>query len=178
MTVEGPTYFQKIKGEKPRSGLPYPKLRDVLIAGVGGFIVISLLYLIHAEWKTFLCFIVPFGASAVLVFAAPAAPFSQPRNVIGGHLISALVGITVMLIFKAEHWYVLAIANAVAIMLMVVTKTVHPPAGATAFLPILTNITTYTWAILPVLVGAIIIVIVGILYNNIWAKRRYPSFWW
>jgi len=178
MTVEGPTYIQKIKGEKTCSGLPYPKLKDVLIAGLGGFIIISLLYLLHAEWKVFLCFIVPFGASAVLVFAAPAAPFSQPRNVIGGHLLSALVGVIIMVIFKADTWWVLAIANAIAIMVMVATKTVHPPAGATVFLPILNNITSFVWPFLPVLVGAVIIVIIGVLYNNLWAKRRYPAYWW
>jgi CBS-domain-containing membrane protein len=178
MTVEGPNYFQKFKGDKVRSGLPYPKLKDILIAGLGGFIIISLLYLLHAEWKIVLCFIVPFGASAVLVFAAPAAPFSQPRNVIGGHLLSALVGILVMVIFKSDQWWVLAIANAVAIMVMVATKTVHPPAGATTFLPILNNVTSFTWALLPVLVGAVIIVVVGLLYNNLWAKRKYPAFWW
>jgi len=61
---------------------------------------------------------------------------------------------------------------------MVATKTVHPPAGATVFLPILNNITSFVWPFLPVLVGAVIIVIIGVLYNNLWAKRRYPAYWW
>jgi len=178
MTVQPPTYFEKIKGEKTSSGLPYPKLRDVLIAGLGGFIIIALLQLLSTDWKTVLCFIVPFGASAVLVFAAPAAPFSQPRNVIGGHVLSALVGVILMNIFQQNTWWVLALANALAIMVMVATKTVHPPAGATVFLPILNNILDFTWVLVPVLVGTIIIVLVGLLYNNIWERRRYPAFWW
>ena len=178
MTSEVPNYVDKIKGEKVRSGIPYPKVLDILIGGLGGFIIISLLYLLHAEWQVVLCFVVPFGASAVLVFAAPGAPFSQPRNVIGGHVISALVGITIVIIFKEAHWWVLALANAIAIILMMATKTVHPPAGATTFLPIINQTFSYTWVLLPVLVGAVLIVVVGIIYNNIWAKRRYPSFWW
>jgi CBS-domain-containing membrane protein len=61
---------------------------------------------------------------------------------------------------------------------MVATKTVHPPAGATALLPIISNITDYTWVILPVFVGTLIIVAVGLLYNNLWKKRKYPAWWW
>jgi CBS-domain-containing membrane protein len=178
MTTEAPTYLDKIKGEKTSSGLAYPKPRDVLIGGAGGFLVISLLYLLHAEWQALLCFIVPFGASAVLVFAGPSAPFSQPRNVVGGHVIAALVGVTFATLLQADDWWVLASANGVAIMLMMLTKTVHPPAGATAFLPIIAETHSFLWILLPVLTGALIIVIVGVLYNNLWAKRRYPSFWW
>jgi len=178
MTVQAPRYIDKLKGEKTRSGLPYPSLRDILIAGIGGFLITSLLNLLHVEWKVLLCFIVPFGASAVLVFAAPAAPFSQPRNVIGGHVLSALVGVIIMTIFKTQSWWVLALANALAISLMVATKTVHPPAGATVFLPILSQITNFTWVLTPVLVGALIIVVLGLLYNNVWERRRYPAFWW
>jgi len=173
------SYFDKFKGEKTKSGLPYPKATDVLISTLGGFIVISLLYLLHSDLQALLCFIVPFGASAVLVFAGPAAPFSQPRNVIGGHVISALVGMTVhFLVPNHEIFWAVALANALAIALMVATKTVHPPAGATALLPILSNITDWTWVVLPVFVGTLIIVAVGVLYNNLWKKRRYPTWWW
>lgn len=178
MSEESLGYFEKFKGEKLKSGLPYPKALEVLISSLGGFLVIAILYLLHAELKTLLCFIIPFGASAVLVFSAPAAPFSQPRNVIGGHVISALVGVTVSLICKQDIWWALAIANGVAIALMVTTKTVHPPAGATALLPIVSKITTYTWVVLPVFVGTLIIVAVGLLYNNLWMKRKYPTWWW
>ncbi len=171
-------YFEKWRGEKPKSGLPYPNALDVLISGLGGFIIVGLLYLLHADLKAILCFIIPFGASAVLIFAAPAVPFSQPRNVIGGHLIAALVGVTTMVLFKQNTWWVMAIANGVAIALMVATKTVHPPAGATALLPVVGPITSYTWVLAPVLLGALIIVAVGLLYNNLWRKRRYPAWWW
>ena len=171
-------YFDKFKGEKPTSGLPYPKLFEVLISGLGGFVIMAIHYLLHADLEVILCFIIPFGASAVLVFAAPAAPFSQPRNVIGGHVIASLVGVTVAVLFKQNVWWTIAIANGVAIALMVATKTVHPPAGATALLPIISNITDYTWVILPVFVGTLIIVAVGLLYNNLWKKRKYPAWWW
>jgi len=172
-----PSYLEKFKGVKVRSGLPYPSWQDVVISGLGGLIVISLLQLIQHEWNLLQCFIVPFGATAVLVFAAPAAPFSQPRNFFGGHLLSGLAGLIIYAIFKESTWWTLGLANALAIMAMVATKTVHPPAGATSLLPVLGGITDFDWLLSPVLVGCLIVLVVSLVYNNIWAKRRFPSFW-
>jgi len=171
------SFLDKIKGEKVSSGLPQPKVLDALTGGLGGLLVIGILYLVHDELALFPSFIVPFGATCVLVFAAPAAPFSQPRNVILGHLVAGLTGIVVFLIFPTASWWTLMIANGVSIFLMVLLKAVHPPAGATALLPVLSGITSFSWLFKPVLAGALIIVVIGILYNNIFTKRRYPIFW-
>lgn len=162
---------------KRLSGIPYPSWREVLISGLGGLVIIGLLNFISLETDIVKAFIVPFGATAVLVFAAPTAPFSQPRNFIGGHLFSAFSGVLIMSIFHETTWWTLALANFLAIILMVSTKTVHPPAGATALLPVVNNVTSFAWLLTPVLVGCIIILIVGILYNNFWSKRKYPTFW-
>ncbi|MCL4238705.1 MAG: HPP family protein [Anaerolineae bacterium] len=172
-----PSYLEKLRGVKALSGLPYPSWQEILISGVGGLIIIALLQLVNTEWELVKTFIVPFGATAVLVFAAPAAPFSQPRNIVGGHLIAGLTGIVVYTIFKESTWWTLALANGFAIALMVATKTVHPPAGATALLPVLNQITGLEWLVEPVLVGCLFFVVVGVLLNNVWPKRRYPAFW-
>lgn len=172
-----PSYLEKLRGVKALSGLPYPSWQEILISGVGGLIIIALLQLVNTEWELVKTFIVPFGATAVLVFAAPAAPFSQPRNIVGGHLIAGLTGIVVYTIFKESTWWALALANGFAIALMVATKTVHPPAGATALLPVLNKITGLEWLVEPVLVGCLFFVVVGVLLNNVWPKRRYPAFW-
>lgn len=172
------TYLEKLKGTKTYSGLPWPKWYLPLIGGGGGLLAIAIVQLLNTEWDLMECFIVPFGASCVLLFAAPAAPFSQPRNVIGGHVISALVGLAVYAIFEESVWWSLALANGTAILLMVLTKTVHPPAGATAFLPLLSGITDWTWVILPVGVGAVILVVIALLYSNLFTNQRYPAFWW
>lgn len=170
------SYLDKIRGDKVRSGIAYPKITEILISGLGGLVIIGLLYFLQSE-LSFQTFIIPFGASAVLVFAAPAAPFSQPRNVVGGHVIAALTGVAVFSIFGQTNWWVLAIANGVAIALMVATKTVHPPAGATALIPVLSSIGNFAWPFMPVMLGAAIIVLVGVIYNNLMPARRYPSFW-
>jgi len=178
-TEERPlTYLERLKGAKIRSGIPWPRWYLPIIGAVGGFIGIAVLQLMSIDWGLLPCFIVPFGASCVLLFAAPAAPFSQPRNVIGGHVLSALVGLGVFAICNESCWWSLALANALAILVMVSTKTVHPPAGATAFLPLLNGITDWTWAVVPVGVGAVILVVIGLLYSNLFKSQRYPAFWW
>ena len=176
-TTPATTPWGKILEAKPVSGIPYPSLREILISGLGGLLIVCLLNFVSLETDIVKAFIVPFGATAVLVFAAPAAPFSQPRNFFGGHLISAASGIVVMLLFNEVSWWTLALANGLAIALMVATKCVHPPAGATALLPVVNNVTSFTWLLTPVLVGCLIILVVALLYNNVWSKRKYPVFW-
>ncbi|MBL8147733.1 MAG: HPP family protein [Anaerolineae bacterium] len=176
-TTPATTPWGKILEAKVNSGIPYPNWREVLSSGLGGLLIIGLLNYISLETDIVKAFIIPFGATAVLVFAAPAAPFSQPRNFIGGHLIAGASGIVVMLLFNEVSWLTLGLANGLAIALMVVTKCVHPPAGATALLPVVNSVTSFTWLLTPVLVGCLIILVVALLYNNVWAKRKYPAYW-
>jgi CBS-domain-containing membrane protein len=172
------SYLQKLKGHQVRSGMPYPKWSEPLIVGLGGAIIIAALYLLSVELHLVHCFLAPLGASCALVVGAPAAPFVQPRNVILGNVLSALVGLAVFCICAQTTWWTLAAAIGIAMALMVATKTFHPPAAVTVLLPILTQITDFTWAVVPVGVGAVIVVVIGILYNNAYAGRQYPIFWW
>ena len=78
-----------------------------------------------------------FGASAVLAFGAPESPLAQPRNLVGGHLLSALVGVSCQLLLGQEPTAAAALAVSTAIALMCVTKTLHPPGGATALIAVI-----------------------------------------
>ncbi len=81
-----------------------------------------------------------FGASAVLIFGAPRSPLAQPRNLIGGHLVSAICGCTVRIaIDRFEHSTACALAVALAIVAMQLTETTHPPGGATALIAVTTR---------------------------------------
>lgn len=171
------SYFEKWKGVKVKSGIPYPKLKAVFISGVGAFITIAIMVFLTRDGKLLNCFIVPFGASTFLIFAAPTAPFAQPRNVIGGHIISALVGIACFLLLGSSFWSA-AIAVGLATALMVLTKTMHPPAGATAVVPVLSSIGNWVWAFYPTGLGTLILVILGLIYNNLFKDRTYPDYWW
>ena len=108
--------------------------KEKLISGVGGFLGIFGIFM-SSQWlldPEVSVFIVPsMGASAVLLFAAPHAPFSQPWNVIGGHAISAVIGVA------CWRWIpdsVVAASASVglAICAMHFARCIHPPGGATA----------------------------------------------
>lgn len=172
------SYYQKFRGSQVMSGMPYPKWRESLIVGLGGAITIAMLYALTTDLKIVPCFLVPLGASCGLVIGAPAVPVAQPRNVILGNVLSALIGLLVFRVFGQAVWWTLALAVGIAMAAMTATKTYHPPAAVTVLLPLLTKITDFTWVMAPVGVGAVMVVLVGLLYNNIYAGRRYPSFWW
>ncbi|CAB1077448.1 hypothetical protein D1AOALGA4SA_5236 [Olavius algarvensis Delta 1 endosymbiont] len=122
-----------------------------------------------------------FGASAVLIYGAIRSPLAQPRNLIGGHVISALVGVTAYKLLAGHIWLASAVAVATAIALMHATKTLHPPGGATALIAVIGSQKIhglgYGYVFVPALVGPVIMLAVALLVNNIPKNRRYPEFW-
>ena len=120
-----------------------------------------------------------FGASSVLVYGIIESPFSQPRNLIGGHLISAFVGVTVHLLFPHTLYVSAPLAVSLSIVFMQISKTLHPPGGATALIAVISSkkITDlgYWYLLYPVLTGVLILFFTALLFNNITSSRRYPS---
>ncbi|GGB94578.1 membrane protein [Dyadobacter sediminis] len=120
-----------------------------------------------------------FGASSVLIYGIVNSPLAQPRNLIGGHVICALIGVTVHYIIPNEIWLSSAFAVSLSIVFMQITKTLHPPGGATALIANIGSekITSmgYLYVLSPVLSGAVILLLVAILVNNRAAHRNYPS---
>lgn len=121
-----------------------------------------------------------FGASCILIFGTPESENAQPRNVIGGHVVAALAGVGAYTLFGASP---IAAAFAVALSgaAMHLTGTMHPPGGATALLAVIGDEAVRKagiwYAIMPVGAGAVIIVLMGVLINNLCLHRRYPARW-
>ena len=116
-----------------------------------------------------------FGASAVLLFGATDSPLAQPRNLIGGHLVSAGVAVIVVAIFGSTP-LTMAVGVGLAIFQMNMTHTTHPPGGATALIGI--QGAAGPWFILwPVLPGVLILLAAAILTNNVVYHRSYPKHW-
>jgi CBS-domain-containing membrane protein len=148
-------------------------LKQALFAGMGGFIAILLLAS-ASEMGVAALIMAPFGASCVLLFALPEAPLSQPRNVIGGHLLSATVGLA-FYSFAPNTALFAALAVGLAISLMMLTKTTHPPAGANPLLFYLAAKPLGAWFLLtPVASGAILLVLLATLYHRATGKFSYP----
>ena len=119
-----------------------------------------------------------FGASSVLVYGVIESPLAQPRNLIGGHVVSALIGVTVQQLVPDILWIAAPLAVSLSIVLMQITKTLHPPGGATALIAVtgsaeLKNL-GYWYVISPVFVGCLILLVVALVFNNITPKRQYP----
>lgn len=122
-----------------------------------------------------------FGASAVLVYGAPSTPYSQPRSVLGGQVLSALVGVAVYQAFTAPLWLMAALAVAGSMAVMQITRTLHPPGGATALIVLLgderIHSLGYWFALAPVAASALTMLLLAILVNNLPRSRRYPLTW-
>jgi len=123
-----------------------------------------------------------FGASAVLLYCAPASDYSQPRNLIGGHLVSALVGVLMYKLLPDNFALSCSLAVSVAIAAMFITRSVHPPGGATALIAIINpdaHSLGFVFVFAPVLIGTLIMLVVAILMNNLSSnpERRYPRYW-
>lgn len=170
-----PVHFlrtSKIKGE----GITPLKanVKDAMTGLLGSFLTISILAVLTSITSTeFL--IAPFGASCVLAFGVWNSPLSQPRNIIGGHVISTFVGLSIHYIFGNGPWAI-GLAVGLAIAALMLTKTTHPPAGAD---PLVVMMGDYNWSFLflPVFVGSLFIVLLALLINNLRSDRNYPTFW-
>ncbi|MFV0128555.1 HPP family protein [Streptomyces sp. HMX112] len=118
----------------------------------------------------------PLAASAALVFAAPALPLAQPRSVIGGQLVSAVVGFLSLAVGGSSIWTA-AVAGGLAIGAMALARTPHSPAAATAVIVVLTQPSTAMFLVLLAL-ATLVIVGVGIVAGRSGKTARYPTYWW
>ncbi|OKY25850.1 MULTISPECIES: HPP family protein [Thalassotalea] len=178
-------YFSrmKTKGQCP----PRKPFKKIVWSWVGSFLGIFLIAyvgeVLHYDEKSLMMLIGSFGASAVLIYGAPLAEFSQPRNLIGGHVISAFVGVSVSLVFSENIMIASALAVSLAIMFMHLTRTLHPPGGASALIATIGGEQIYAlgyWFIVtPVLLGSILLLVVALFVNNMSTNpnRHYPVYW-
>jgi CBS-domain-containing membrane protein len=120
-----------------------------------------------------------FGASCVLIYGVIQSPLAQPRNLIGGHVISAIVGVTVAQLAPDIMWLTAALSVSISVILMQLTKTLHPPGGATALIAVTgsTQIKElgYWYVLSPVLSGVLILLFVALVVNNMTPYRYYPT---
>lgn len=167
-------YICKMRGGKCHD-LPTICFEEILVSALGSFLGIGLVGLL-SELYAMPLLLPSFGASAVLLYAACHVPMAQPRNVIGGHLLSALVGVSVYQFF-GDSWWAVALGVTLAIVAMILTHTLHPPGGATAFVAVY-NGQSYGFILSPVGIGALCLVLIALLVNNLSRKRKYPDYWY
>ena len=145
-------------------------LINALFSSLGAFVCIGFLAYLNSSIEGAIWLIPPFGASMVLVMAVYDSPLAKPKNLILGHILSALSGVIIFYLL-GNTFISLGLGVALAVFIMMITNTVHPPAGANPIIVILTG-QSISFVLLPVAVGAFIIVVFAYLYNKL-LKRNY-----
>ena len=176
------TYFKKMRGSGPSP--PGVSAGEVFWSWLGSFLGVAAVALLHAglfEPRDLSLLIGSFGASAVLLYGAVRSPLAQPRNLIGGHVLSAIIGVSAQLWLGGTPWLAAAVAVSVAIAIMHLTRTLHPPGGATALIAVIGGDSVhqlgYLYVLLPAALGAGVMLVIALLVNNIPKTRKYPEFW-
>lgn len=134
------------------------------VAGGGAFLAIYLVQFV-GDLSALTMLMAPFGATCILVFALPDSPLAKARSVLGGHLISTFIGL-LLLHTVGNHTWSLALGVGLALFAMKMTKTIHPPAGANPLL-VMTIGASWSFLLTPVLLGAVLILIISMLYNRL-----------
>ena len=142
--------------------------QNILISSLGAFLCMFLIAYFNSVDETNIWLIPPFGASLVLVMSVHDSPLAQPRNVFFGHILSASSGVFLFYLLGNSPISI-SLALSLAIILMMITKTIHPPAGANPIIAIL-GAKSFEFVIMPVATGALFIVIFAFIYNKIWKR--------
>lgn len=155
--------------------------KEHFLTFIGSFVGIGLIGLLNSQYLVAsdnLFLIGSFGASSVLVYGLVNSPLAQPRNLIGGHVICAIIGVTISKLITDEVWLACALAVSLSIVAMQITKTLHPPGGATALIAVTGGKKIeelgYLYVLSPVLTGVLILFAVALIFNNL-RHREYPS---
>jgi len=175
-------FFLKMKGGAKSP--PGVGMTEILWAWFGSLIGIALCGYLSAKYfepRDLSLIIGSFGASAVLVYAAIKSPLAQPRNLLGGHILSGLVGVVCFKFFGDTLWIASAMSVSIAIVVMLLTKTLHPPGGATALIAVIggkkVHDLGFLYALVPAGLGAVLLLIIALVVNNISRQRKYPEYW-
>ncbi|HTZ00141.1 MAG TPA: HPP family protein [Rhodocyclaceae bacterium] len=166
-------------GSPPRVGA-----FEMLWSWIGAFIGMGVVYWVGSRFLAphdLPLMIGSFGASAVLLYGAARSPLAQPRNLLGGHAISAAIGVACWKLLQPDLGLAEATAVATSIAAMHATRTLHPPGGATALIAVIGSPDIHRlgfWFVLvPATVGPAILLAVALVINNLPASRRYPETW-
>ena len=154
--------------------LPIFRKSQIALATIGAIVAVSALSFVAMTTHS-LMLLGSFGASALLLFALPEASLSQPRSVVIGHLAASVIALGCLALF-GPHWWAVGVATGLGVGFMMLTRTVHPPAGSNAIIVFLAK----PGALLLVgstLVGTLMLVAMAVIYHRTTRRHKYPRYW-
>lgn len=157
--------LSKTSARALNAGVTKPSaIARILTPAIGGSLGIAAMIAL-AGVASLPLMLAPFTTSIVLVMSAPGSAYARPRNVVGGHVLSALSGFAVLYAFGDTPWFA-ALAVGLAIAAMQATDTMHPPAGINALIMVVAH-PSWTFLFVPVLAGALCLVAFAASYHRL-----------
>ena len=147
---------------------------QIVLATLGAIVAISALSFVAMTTQS-LMLLGSFGASALLLFALPEAPLSQPRSVVVGHLAASLIALGCLALFGPQ-WWAVGLATGLGVGFMMVTRTVHPPAGSNAIIVFLAK-PGAVFLVGSTLAGTLMLVAMAMVYHRTTRRHKYPLYW-
>ena len=154
---------------------PVFRKSQIALATVGAVVAVSALSYVAMTTQS-LMLLGSFGASALLLFALPEAPLSQPRAVIMGHLAASLIALACLALFGPQ-WWAVGVATGLAVGFMMMTRTVHPPAGSNAIIVFLAK-PSCGLLLGSTVTGTLILVVIAAFYHRTTRRHKYPRYYW
>ena len=144
------------------------------LAGIFSTITIGVLTVLTYKTSYGIFLIASFGSTMVLLYGYPESPFAQPKNIILGHFLTALIGIIFLNFVPLPIFLNIPLAVGFGVMFMILFKVTHPPAGGNPIIVIIGSV-SFDYLLTPVLIGSIIVVMFGIIINKFLFKKEYPK---
>ena len=144
------------------------------LAGIFSIITIGVLTVLTYKTSYGIFLIASFGSTMVLLYGYSESPFAQPKNIILGHFLTALIGIIFLNFVPLPIFLNIPLAVGFGVMFMILFKVTHPPAGGNPIIVIIGSV-SFDYLLTPVFVGSIIVVVFGIIINKFLFKKEYPK---
>ena len=144
------------------------------LAGIFSIITIGFLTVLTYKTSYGIFLIASFGSTMVLLYGYPESPFAQPKNIILGHFLTALIGVIFLNFVPLPIFLNIPVAVGFGVMFMILLKVTHPPAGGNPIIVIIGSV-SFDYLLTPVLIGSIIVVMFGIIINKFLFKKEYPK---
>ena len=162
---------QTPRATAPPAPSPRATLQSSVVAVAGLIVLVAAGKLLHSTFLT-----PPLAATAVIIAGAPATPPAQPRSVLGGHLLSALLGFSIVPVLGVSQWTI-ALAGGISLAVMAFARAVHAPAAATAAL-IVAQHPAVPRTLASLVVGCLLLILIGYAVGLMIRHARYPRYWW
>ena len=149
-------------------------IKQSVLAGIFSIITIGILTILTYKTSYGIFLIASFGSTMVLLYGYPESPFAQPKNIILGHFLTALIGIIFLNFVPLPIFLNIPVAVGFGVMFMILLKVTHPPAGGNPIIVIIGSV-SFDYLLTPVLIGSMIVVMFGVIINKFLFKKEYPK---